>query len=159
MFTALAGPYMGTNHRRGRTYPWLPNHISDAKRKVSPRSFLAAMHQAAQQTKPDAPRALHWAAIQDGVRKASQVRTTEIGEDLPWAQDALERLQNVVVPCEREVVLRLWRNRVEKLTPLEVLHALRDVGFVAELPDGRINVPDLYRVGFGLRRKGGLAPA
>lgn len=159
VFTALAGPYMGTNHRRGRTYPWLPNHISDAHGKVSPRSFLAAMHQAARQTKPDALRALHWSAIQDGVSKASQVRTAEIGEDLPWAQDALERLQNVVVPCEREVVFRLWRNRVEKLTPLEVMHALRNVGFVAELPDGRINVPDLYRVGFGLRRKGGLAPA
>jgi hypothetical protein len=159
VFTALAGPYMGRNHRRGRTYPWLPNHISDARGAVSPRSFLAAMHQAAQETKPDAIHALHWTAIQDGVRKASQVRTTEIGEDLPWAQDALERLQNVVVPCERDVVLRLWRSRVEKLTPLEVLHALREVGFVAELPDGRINIPDLYRVGFGLRRKGGLAPA
>jgi hypothetical protein len=159
VFTALAGPHMGTNHRRGRTYPWLPNHISDAHGTVSPRSFLAAMRQAAQQTKPDAPRAIHWTAIQEGVRKASQVRTTEIGEDLPWAQAALERLQNVLVPCERESVLPLWRNRVENRTPLQVLQALRDVGVLAELPDGRINVPDLYRVGFGLRRKGGLAPA
>lgn len=158
VFTALAGPHMGTNHRRGRTYPWLPNHISDAHGTVSPRSFLAAMRQAAQQTKPDALRALHWTAIQDGVRKASQVRITEIGEDLPWAQAALEGLHDVLVPCERDVVLRKWRGRVEKLTPPEVLDALRDVGLLAELPDGRINVPDLYRVGFGLRRKGGLAP-
>ena len=25
--------------------------------------------------------------------------------------------------------------------------------------DGRINMPDLYRVGFGLGRKGGIKPA
>jgi len=159
VFTALAGPHMGTNHRRGRTYPWLPNHISDARGSVSPRSFLAAMRHAAQATKSDAPHALHWTAIQDGVRQASQVRTTEIGEDLPWARAALEGLQDLLVPCEREVVLRRLRGRVDGLTPSEVLHALRDVGLLAELPDGRINVPDLYRVGFRLRRKGGLAPA
>lgn len=158
VFTALAGPHMGTNHRRGRTYPWLPNHISDAHGTVSPRSFLAAMLQAAMKTKSDAPRALHWSAIQEGVRKASQVRIAEIGEDLPWAQSALERLQNVLVPCKREIVLRLWRNRVDDRTPPQVLQELREVGFFTELPDGRINVPDLYRVGFGLRRKGGLAP-
>jgi len=159
VFTALAGPHMGTNHRRGRTYPWLPNHISDAHGTVSPRSFLAALRQAAQQTKSDAPSALHWTAIQDGVRKASQVRTTEISEDLPWAEAALQRLQELVVPCTREVVLGLWSDGVRGLSASEVLGALRDVGILAELPDGRINVPDLYRVGFGLRRKGGLAPA
>ena len=157
--TVLAGPHMGTNHRRGRTYPWLPNHISDAHGTVSPRSFLAAMRQAAQETKPDAPHALHWTAIQDGVRKASPVRTAEIAEDLPWAEQALERLHNVLVPCERETVFQQWRSRVGDRTPVQVLHALRDVGLLVELPDGRINVPDLYRVGFGLRRKGGLAPA
>ena len=159
VFTTLAGPHMGTNHRRGRTYPWLPNHISDANGAVSPRSFLAALRQAAEQTKPDAPHALHWAAIQEGVRKASEVRTLEISEDLPWAQAALKQLQNVLVPCPREDVLPRWRGRVDDRSPEQVLEALRQVGFIAELRDGRINVPDLYRVGFGIRRKGGLAPA
>src|SRR5262249_46450639 len=29
LFVRIAGPYMGTDHRRGHTYTWLPNHLMD----------------------------------------------------------------------------------------------------------------------------------
>jgi hypothetical protein len=32
------------------------------------------------------------------------------------------------------------------------------LGIFEEMRDGRINMPDLYRVGFGLGRKGGVTP-
>jgi len=39
----LAGKYMGANPRKGATYKWIPNHLADALRLVSPRSFLVAL--------------------------------------------------------------------------------------------------------------------
>jgi hypothetical protein len=47
VFVQLAGPWMGRNERRGKTYTWVPNHLADALGNVSPRSFLAAIRRAA----------------------------------------------------------------------------------------------------------------
>jgi hypothetical protein len=38
----------------------------------------------------------------------------------------------------------------------EILEALLELGIVIQSPDGRINVPELYLYGFGLKRKGGI---
>jgi hypothetical protein len=35
---------------------------------------------------------------------------------------------------------------------------LIDLGIFQEMRDGRINMPDVYRVGYGLGRKGGVKP-
>ena len=32
------------------------------------------------------------------------------------------------------------------------------LGVFSEMPDGRVNMPDVYRVGFGLGRRGGVKP-
>ena len=37
-----------------------------------------------------------------------------------------------------------------------VLRALNELGVMSERPDGRIDVPDIYRYGFGILRKGGV---
>jgi len=165
IFAAIAGPYMGSSRRSGRTYTWVPNHLSDALDKVSPRSFLAAIRRAA-----DEPRkhdfALHWSGIQEGVRDASKIRVNEIQEDLPWAHDAMKMLENLVVPCDRAKMISAWnsggllQSGVSGL-PQDlgtIIKELREMGIVKELSDGRINIPDVYRVGFGLRRRGGFAP-
>jgi hypothetical protein len=38
----------------------------------------------------------------------------------------------------------------------EVLRVLVELGVMSERPDGRIDVPDIYRYGFGISRKGGV---
>jgi hypothetical protein len=38
-----------------------------------------------------------------------------------------------------------------------VLDELVRLGVVAIRPDGRVDVPDIYRSGFGILRKGGVA--
>nr|WP_300837927.1 hypothetical protein [uncultured Acetatifactor sp.] len=38
----------------------------------------------------------------------------------------------------------------------EILEALLELGIVIQSPDGKINVPELYLYGFGLKRKGGI---
>ena len=75
----IASPYMGTNRRRGRTYTWLPNHLSDAKGQVSPRSFLLAIKEALHESEQrGAERVLHYEGIKAGVIKASEIRLQEL---------------------------------------------------------------------------------
>ena len=165
VFESIAGPYMGANARRGMTYTWVPNHLADALDAVSPRSFLAAIGKAAQEPS-EHHFALHWKGLQEGVRHASGIRVGEIQEDLPWAHQAMELLENLVVPCQRSQLFAAWRKGrlFEKaLAHLPgdqegVLDELKRTGILRLLPDGRINIPDVYRLGFGLRRKGGFAP-
>ncbi|MBN2527180.1 MAG: hypothetical protein JXR76_12370 [Deltaproteobacteria bacterium] len=165
VFEAIAGPYMGTNRRKGLTYTWVPNHLSDAIEAVSPRSFLAAIRKAADEsTSHDF--ALHWKGIQEGVRYASGIRVDEIQEDLSWAHEAMTLLKDLVVPCPREKIISAWKQGglLEKTLiglPEDTENAMRElrqVGIFKELSDGRINIPDIYRLGFGLRRKGGFIP-
>lgn len=170
-FMRLAGQWMGTDRRRGKTYTWVPNHLADAHAKVSPRSFLAAIRAAAEATPEEGQRhALHWRGLQQGVRKASEYRVTEIQEDLPWAHEAMGALQGLVVPCKRLEIEKRWRsNLLAKLVSKgavpsdrgvdELVEQLRSAGILEIRPDGRINIPDVYRVGFKLRRKGGFLPA
>ena len=84
VFHAITGPRMGRDRRRGFPYTWLPNHLGDAHRQVSPRSFLAAVRRAAQ----DQPResyewALFYESIKRGVQEASRIRVKEMQEDYP----------------------------------------------------------------------------
>ena len=167
VFVAVAGWYMGTNQRRGKTYTWVRNHLADSANRVSPRSFLVAIRRAAEERVPDGHQfALHWTGLQEGVRQASQYRVREIEEDLPWVHKAMELLTDLVVPCLKTRVFAAWRKGglVEsglQRTPETldgVLEELIRMGIFSVLSEGRINIPDVYRVGFGLRRMGGLPP-
>lgn len=135
---------------------------------MSPRSFLAAIRKAAEDNARAHP-AIHWSGLQEGVRHASRIRVSEIEEDMPWAHDAMSALHDLVVPCTKAKLVQAWKDvrRLETsrggVTPLprddeEILSDLRRTGMLKVLPDGRINIPDVYRVGYGLRRKGGFAP-
>lgn len=171
----LAGPWMGTNERRGDTYAWLPNHLADGFGRVSPRSFLAAVRAAALATHDDEATALHYRAIQDGVRVAADIRAREIREDFPWSEKALEALEGLMVPCDPLDVLEAWRRAsFDALVDRDpearrrrrhgsdlsgVIDDLADLGVMQRLRDGRINVPDVYRLRFGIKRKGGVGVA
>ena len=165
IFETIAGQYMGKNRRRGKTYTWVPNHLSDAAGKVSPRSFLAAIRKAAEEpTRHEY--ALDWSGIEEGVRYASRIRVGEIQEDLPWAHEAMKLLEDLAVPCDRSKIMSVWRsgnllkNRLKGLPEDldSIMGELNRIGIFKVLPDGRINIPDVYRLGFGLRRKGSFAP-
>ena len=86
-FTQIAGPYMGSNFRKGHTFTWLPNHLMDGVEQVSPRSFLSALQKALSETRGQYAGheyALHHEGIRRGVQKASETRVTEVSEDMPW---------------------------------------------------------------------------
>lgn len=177
LFSALAGPWMGRDHRRGVPYIWSVSHLADGRGRASPRSFLAAIRQAAEdslENYPDHPQPLHYESIKRGVQKASQIRVSEMAEDYPWVEKVMAPLRGLTVPCQFEVIEDRWK--LEFPTELSGLSAqmlppqhagrgwpgvrsdLERLGVFEKMKDGRVNLPDLYRVGFGLGRRGGVKP-
>lgn len=174
LWHGIAGHWMGAGERKGDTYTWLTNHLADASGRVSPRSFLTAVRVAAERTLDDEETPIYHAAIQDGVREASAIRAREIGEDFPWMKTALLALEGLLVPCTARAMVDAWRHadleaqldqddsarrRRSQGKDLDALvEELVQLRVVQRLADGRINVPDVYRLGFGMRRKGGVKP-
>ncbi|MFI3135677.1 MAG: hypothetical protein QX197_02755 [Methylococcaceae bacterium] len=178
VFHAIAGEWMGPNAQRGNTYTWLPNHLGDSYGKVSPRSFLAALREAATDNLvKDQKYPLSYQAIKKGVQKASAIRVNELKEDYRWIETLITPLKGMSVPCHFEAIANIWKQQdiqgklqninVEgvRLPPsrLEqgyegIKQDLVDLGIFEVMRDGRINMPDVYRVGYGLGRKGGVKP-
>lgn len=174
LFDEIAGEWMGRDHRRGFPYTWLPNHLADAHEQTSPRSFLAAVRSAAADERYRAhTHALHWEAIKRGVQEASAIRVREMNEDHPWVKTVMEPLANLVIPCERTAITKRWASAqvqaqlasdpVRRPRRLEsgargIVDDLRELGVFAVMHDDRVNVPDVFRLGYGLLRKGGVKP-
>jgi hypothetical protein len=175
IFHAISGPHMGSGRKRGFPYTWLPNHLGDAREQVSPRSFSAALKHAAENTPPEYEFPLHYNAIKKGVQKASEIRVDEVQEDYPWIRNVMNPIKGLVVPCEKKEITSRWKTRKtideiksqehKRLPPRHldsgpdgILQDLETLKLIQEMDDGRIQMPDVYRIAFGLGRKGGVKP-
>jgi hypothetical protein len=169
---------MGKDRRRGVPYVWSVSHLADGRGQTSPRSFLAAIRAAAEDSLDRYgahPYALHYESIKRGVQKASEIRIDEIQEDYPWVGLLSSPLEGLNVPADYSQIEERWKLRFsdglntlrgDRLPPLHLesgwagtVEDLVRLGIFEVMKDGRINMPDLYRVGFGLGRKGGVKPA
>ncbi len=176
LFSGLAGDWMGNDRRRGVPYVWSVSHLADGRGLTSPRSFLAAIRAAAEDSTtryPEYTLALHYESIKQGVQKASEIRVSELSEDYPWVRSLMEPLRGLTVPCPFEAVSDRWQAdpgmtatlSSERLPPEHhelgwpgLRRDLESLGLFESMKDGRVNMPDLYRVGFGLGRRGGVKP-
>jgi hypothetical protein len=181
LFHSLTGEWMGTDHRRGFPYSWLPGHLADAYGRTSPRTFLAALRKAAQDTRQRHPRhefVLHHESIKRGVQEASKIRVREVKEDHPWVDLLMEPLARLVVPCGFDQVVDRWEaeKTLKKLDekiqareerfrsahwgegPEGLRKDLEALAVFMRMNDGRVNIPDVFRVGYGLGRRGGVKP-
>lgn len=178
LIDAIAGEFMGSNKKRGRVYTWVPLHLSDAANTCSPRTFLTAWKKAAEHGPPPAELALDHLGILDGVRSASTSRLGELYEDYPWIQPTLEALRRQFVPMDRDQLFELWTTKQvlqmiaissgdqPKNAPVglaegdglyALLAAMKTVAVMEERTNGKINVPDIFRVEAEILRKGGVA--
>lgn len=185
LFERLAGNAMASGpsgYKRGKPYTWLVNHLVDGLGQVSPRSYCEAVRHAAQLTPAEAQTALHFRAIQAGVQAASRIRVNEVTtEDYPWIEFVMQPLRGkLTVPCAGDDFKRLWEKEmtierlkdqlaqsslVVKLPPQSLslgaaglLEDLQSLGLIERLRDQRIQMPDVYRIGFGFGRRGGVKP-
>ena len=180
-FHAITGEWMGKDRRRGFPYTWIPNHLGDTEEKVSPRSFIAALKSAAENTMEQHPNhgyALHYDSIKRGVQRASEIRVAELKEDYPWVDRLLKSLHGMVTPCDFADIAERWaerdaldllRDEVEfmdvKLPPSRIEEGpdgvrqdLESLHVFLRMHDGRVNIPDVFRIGYGLGRRGGVRP-
>lgn len=180
---AFSGAWVGKSPKRGYVYTWIPTHLADAKSRLSPRSFLLAFRAAAEWTEahePDHDAALHFKGIQQGVATASQIRVGEISEDYPWVKPLLEAARGLTVPCEVSDLTNAWPKRLAeqlrsvtatKLPPRRfntdpvrkgkseaLIEDLVELAILYRTGDDRLNIPDIFRVGFGIKRMGGVRP-
>lgn len=174
VFEAMVGPYMGAGPRSGSPYTWLHNHLADARGQVTPGSFLTALRSAAQDEPTSPTFALDHRALRSGVVAASKLRAHELGVELSWVRAAMAPLRGLSVPFTPEELAERWtaEHVLESFeagrlgrAPLRaqgghesVIEALEDLGVFRVMSDGRVNVPEVYRLGFGVGRKGAQKP-
>jgi hypothetical protein len=180
IFIALAGRYMGSSATKGRTYTWLHKHLADAHGRVSPRTFLEAVRQASDyRGLNDSDLAISPAGLRFGIQSASEVRVAQLREEYSWIDNVLEPLADQQVPCPAEQLYGRWVeagtvgriagsqgkflepiefSEDDAARPLMILRALLRIGIAERRSDGRINIPDIYRVAAKMLRKGGIAP-
>ncbi len=179
LFHQITGEWMGRDPKRGFPYSWLPGHLADTFGQTSPRSFLAAIRAAAEDTRqryPDHEYALHYESIKRGVQWASEIRVRELKEDYPWVDTLMQPLRGLLVPCEFQSIVERWEQErvLQKLQEQPVEEAkllpsylegypglrrdLESLGIFLRLEDGRVHIPDVFRVGYGLGRRGGVKP-
>lgn len=163
---ALAGETMGEGVKKGYVHRWITNHIQDAHTAVLPRSMLRLLANAAEQAVQRGPRGVlnrlfRPEELQSGLEQTSRDRVSELAEEYPVVQ-RLEHLTGLVVMASRDEVEQ--RLAVERPSPdgfgdngEAVLDELLRLGVMKLREDGRIDVPDLYRFAYGIKRKGGVA--
>jgi len=116
--------------------------------------------------------------LSQGVRGASNARLTELGEDYPWINLVLAPLRRQFVPIERYHLFDLWKGSqvIEQIleqssgngwlapigviidhSPDALLKTMDSIAVMEVRANGKINVPDIFRVEAGILRKGGVA--
>ncbi len=178
----LAGAFMGdgpSGYKKGKTYEWPIAHLADAFAEVTPRSFLGLMIAAAKYgTAPD-DRAMTPEGIRHGLRAASKTRVDQLQQEFLWIKGVLAPLAGLLLPQGEEEVFNAWRKtktlvqltadaKASKyLPPFEIAKsnserdlflALQRIGVMFSRKDGRLDMPDLFRVAAKLLKKGGTAP-
>ncbi|MFM7575848.1 MAG: hypothetical protein ACKO5Q_02745, partial [Microcystaceae cyanobacterium] len=87
-------------------------------------------------------------------------------EEYPWLLSLKPQLETLTVPIEASQFLEnvlepTLQNQTQKHkppanTPAALLQLLRQLGIVEIRSDKRINIPEIYLYGFGVKRKGGV---
>ena len=182
IMTWLAGTFMadGPNgYKKGKTYDWPVVHLADAFDEVTPRSFLGMMISAATYGVPPDDRALTPDGIRHGLRAASKTRVDQLHQEFQWIKGVLAPLAGLLLPQDDKEVFRTWKSAKTvavlekdaaihnflppfsaegKTTERDLFLALERIGVMFTRKDGRLEMPDLFRVAAKLLKKGGTTP-
>lgn len=180
VFTKLAGLYMGRSNKKGRTYDWPLNHLADGFGEVTPRSFLTLLRAAAETPPFTEVQSITAEGIRNGLREASKVRLEQLDTEFKWIKRVLAPLARLQVPCTGSTIIDRWNetgtveavmkraavkeflppvdDRAEQPSDYQLIERLTRMGVLIRRPDGRFDMPDLFRVAARLLKKGGVTP-
>lgn len=171
----LVGHYMGANPNKGQSFNWVLDHLRDAHKRATPRSLVRLFEQAAQKERGNPrstpPRLLHPTSLRQALEDVSTDHVMQaIHNEWPWLHGVKERIvKDRLAPWRRAELQELlshnwnqsWGGEDKPIypptqTPKELLDYLLELGVFRERSNDRIDVPDIYLFGLGLRRKGGV---
>ncbi|MGH7294385.1 MAG: hypothetical protein ACRELB_05620, partial [Polyangiaceae bacterium] len=171
----MIGPYMGANAGKGLTFTWVLDHIRDGRGQALPRPLVRLFEIAAEIQKnwtqyPRSPRLVEPRAIRRALDRVSEEHVQAALDEWPWL-DGLKRCLSPIaqVPWQtREVTKHVeqdWdaletaageggSNKLPAESARDLIEYLVEVGIFRARRDARIDVPDLFLAGLGLKRKG-----
>jgi hypothetical protein len=169
----MIGEYMGKDAKKGVSYSWVPNHLQDTHGILAPRSFLKCFSVAAGRMaeRPsdveslELDRILSPSMIQGAVLDVSEDRVAELEEEYPWLHQLKPMLRGAVMLMDKaefidRIRMGIWseeeQEQLPASTPEGIFEMLQKLGIFFIASDGRVNVPEIYLHGFGMKRKGGL---
>lgn len=168
-------PFMGSGFKKGFTYRWLIEHSKDGRGKALPRPLVRLIEIASDlqrnSTRPiNAPHLIDHISIRRALDRVSEEHVIGAKNEWLWIEGLKDRIRDNQVPWDRnpfESHLQIrwndtWgdKDRTEIRPPMEKIHEFVDylieIGIVRARTNDRIDVPDLYLRGLGLKRKGGV---
>jgi len=165
----MVGVYMGANQKKGLVYRWLLDHVRDGLGRGYPRPFVRLMEEAARLELQDfgtlrSPRLLEPTSLRRALDRVSDGHVTDSKDEWPWLEVIKGKLRgDPLVPYTEKEAIKLLEglSRGKNATPppfegRELLDYLLELGILRRRPDDRIDAPDLFLSGLGLRRKGGV---
>lgn len=163
----MVGPYMGANRQKGLSYRWPLAHVRDGHDRAVPRPLVRLFEEAAsiEASSPNSVggmRILHPMSLRRAIDRVSSEHVEHARDEWKWIDELAKRLKGVLVPAEpREIEKAIgeagsWPEPPPFAEPRDLLEYLIEVGILRKRSDDRIDAPDLFLYGLGLKRKGGV---
>ncbi len=159
----LLGKYMGANNK-AFPYNWILYHVSDANRKMFPRSFLTLFSTTGKKQSEDTNTSkvlIRPYNMEVTMNDVSRDRVVDIKEEYPELQNIFDNLKNhiEIFPINEEKLIQGLKKLKEK-EPNKIIDKLNDIGVLypykynSKKYGKRYHMPDLYLFGMGLKRRG-----
>ena len=164
----MIGKYMGSGAKKGITYRWIPNHLQDAGGRIAPRSFLKLFVLAAEvrleqsEFFEESINLLQPSDLQGALMNTSEERIRELKDEYPWLESLKNSLRGLEAPIQKDIFLDalqtsgLTSQQLPSTSSEGILQYLLQLGIIESRSDARINMPEIYLHGFGVKRKGGV---
>jgi len=160
----MVGPYMGANRQKGLSYRWPLAHVRDGHDRAVPRPLVRLFEEAAgiEASSPNAVggmRILHPISLRKAIDRVSSEHVEHARDEWKWIDELKSRLQGILVPVEPKEVEKAivgWPEPPPFAEPRDLLDYLIEVGILRKRSDDRIDAPDLFLYGLGLKRRGGV---
>jgi hypothetical protein len=172
----LVGSYMGANTKKGLTFNWLLDHVRDGLGVATPRALVSLVEKAADREhrnrRARGNRLLHPSSLRRALDDVSLDHVSYARHEWPWLPGLHRRLDGVEVPRPRREIEQClasgWElswsddesfHRPPASNARELVDYLLEVGILRERKvrgENRLDAPDLYLAGLGLKRRGGV---
>ncbi|MCL4821146.1 MAG: hypothetical protein KJ067_18575 [Vicinamibacteria bacterium] len=164
----VAGRFMGANEKKGLVLRWVVDHVRDGLGRALPRPLVRLFEQAASEEERQVEaatgtRLLQPTSLRRALDRVSQDHVTASLDEWPWLDAVKQRFKgSSLVPWDRPrdlVSLLEGFENAPSPPPFQgrdLLEYLLVLGILRRRSDGRIDAPDLFLAGMGLKRKGGV---